>query len=228
MKRRFTLIELLTVIGIIMILSSLLLPAFGKARGQAEKTSCMGNLKQLNMAFMMYAADYRHRLPPYIRNSTYGHGGTNWARYTYQYHENVNVLDCPTSPKGAPENTVEGLHLYDGNYGWNYDGTQGDVGSLTGIPSTCYLLFDSGDPCVIYGANNWKNLMEELDLDWDSGLEGPNRHQGKVNISFLDGHVEGRNLDNFISAPNSSKTAPWNMEWDGGTLEGGEIPFPNR
>ncbi len=230
MHKRFTLIELLTVIGIIMVLSSLLLPAFSKARGQAERTSCTSNLRQLAMAFHMYSGDYKHRLPPYMRNNTYGHGGTNWARYTFPYHENTDILDCPTSPKGAPEKTTEGLHLYDGNYGWNYDGTQGNNGPLNGIPdpSHCHLLFDSGDQCLLYGANNWSNLMEELDLDWNSLLEGPNRHLGNVNVAFIDMHVEARNLEAFISAPNESFTTPWNIEWEGGLLEKGSIPFPER
>jgi prepilin-type processing-associated H-X9-DG protein len=230
-QHRFTLIELLVVIGICSILTAMLLPAISKAENRADLLQCSSNLKQLATAFLMYASDSRGRLPPYVNNSTYGHGGSNWARYTFEYHNDARLLDCPSSPQGPPEPTREGLHLYDGNYGWNYDGTQGNRGKLSAHieqPACAYLLFDSGDPCVIYGANHWNNLMEELDLDWDSRGEGPNRHSDKVNVVFVDGHVQALLLDIFLAAPCLSNEAPWYVEWDGGKLSPGIIPFPKR
>lgn len=65
MKKRnaFTLIELLVVIAIIAILAAILFPVFAQARGQARKTVCTSNLKQISLGVLMYAQDYDETYP---------------------------------------------------------------------------------------------------------------------------------------------------------------------
>jgi len=59
MQRRnaFTLIELLVVIAIIAILAAILFPVFAQAKKAAKKTTCLSNIKQMGLAFVMYGGD---------------------------------------------------------------------------------------------------------------------------------------------------------------------------
>lgn len=58
----FTLVELLVVIAIVGALCALLLPALSQSRGKAQSTTCANNLRQLVMAWGLYADDHRETL----------------------------------------------------------------------------------------------------------------------------------------------------------------------
>lgn len=61
-KEGFTLIELLVVIAIIAVLMAILMPALNRVKEQGKRATCLNNLKQLTLAWIMYADEHDDNL----------------------------------------------------------------------------------------------------------------------------------------------------------------------
>lgn len=62
--RGFTLVELLVVLAILSVLTSLLLPVVAGAKEKARTVACINNLKQIGLAVHLYAGDNNDSLVP--------------------------------------------------------------------------------------------------------------------------------------------------------------------
>ena len=212
-RRGFTIVELLTTVGVLALLLGLLAPALSSARASGRKARCHGNLKQMASAAHAYAAIY-DAFPVAVRyhNSAGSFRSIGWDWVTrfdgtvvapgalWGFVNNPGeTLRCPDH---EPSNNL-GNDVFTGyNYNTTYVGGEAIFpnvgwGSVrAGIaPHAC----DRGERCAMFGDGGWKNganrfmrgplNSERLGLSVMYAGTQAFRHRGSTSVAFVDGHV---------------------------------------
>ncbi len=117
-RRGFTMIELMTVIGVIAVLASMLIPVVSRARKSSMRVNCAANLRQITAAALTYAMDHEGQLPNPNWNSSvdvssvtfYGYG---WLYAVADYRGGALWLGLAHPPEDGVMTGVLWAYLHD-------------------------------------------------------------------------------------------------------------------
>jgi prepilin-type N-terminal cleavage/methylation domain-containing protein/prepilin-type processing-associated H-X9-DG protein len=197
----FTLIELLVVIAIIAILMAILIPALNRAREQGKRAVCLNNLRQLTLAWILYADDNDDKIVnglagdttragelPWMLRDCAGNKGLSFEEVKkaiqggalFLYTKNIKLYRCPI----AYRTEWSTYNIVDAMNGQSFDG--GPIikrrMQIKRPGERSVFVEDTGATSeggwtVYYTMNAWRD-------------EPPLRHGNGANWSFADGHSE--------------------------------------
>ncbi|MCX5646602.1 MAG: type II secretion system protein [Phycisphaerae bacterium] len=243
-QKAFTLIELLVVIAIIAILMAVLMPALKRAREGGKRASCLSNLKQLTLAWSMYADENDDRL---VNGATgfSNYSGGDWATHAnelawidgfhpdpadwdaqiqdikrgalWPYLRNEKIYACPTGRRGQAL-TYSIMFSMNAVCHTEVHGVQGaHVKKRSEIKPAVGLrlvFIDEG-----YMTSDAYAVNYSKEMWWDNP---PVRHGDGATLSFADGHVDywkWKGIDTIKSARDYENKDP-GVNWSPTTDDG--------
>jgi len=213
----FSLIELLVVISIIAVLAALLLPAVGAVKRMAQRTTCMGHLRQVVMGLMAWSGDNEGRAPLTYEN--------------FQAYNSFLVINDFNQDRalgllwrGGCVDALQAFHCpAETNAGYRFN-TPGNPwphpsGTWTkaGYATRPLWHVDKHDPLLAQPAGiaappRWSNLSQRAvlaDITHEPSVLA-SRHLVGVNVAFGDGHVAWSPAS---GAPAAWRAIPTGQSW---------------
>lgn len=197
-KSRFTLIEMLVVIGILAILASLLMPSLLKALEQGKTISCANNLRQAFYALLSYAGDQNQIVPTRGAQSSGGWEGACFYGTIYPSTTTApaDYWLCPSIPNKEREAWM--FRITRKTYATFVATGLAANGTMTDYNYRLNRVRKPGvTPFVLDSLASDGRMYCQI---WDAlgGFIGM-LHNGASNVCFVDGHVDLLDMDKWGS-----------------------------
>jgi prepilin-type N-terminal cleavage/methylation domain-containing protein len=187
-SRAFTFIELLIVLALFVIVATMiLLPALQpQSRTRAPRINCVNNLKQVGLAFKLWAADHQEKFPMQVSVTNGGTMELVDSDKTFMHFAAISnelstpkVLVCPADSTRKPA----------ADFSADLDNAK--ISYFVGVDANSTLLsqmFLSGDFNITNGHRAVRSMLELTTNDiveWSHAL-----HDRQGNVGLADGSVQ--------------------------------------